>query len=445
MCSIVIPDISKVYRACNPSQTLDVNCPNERAYYVDLSVARGEDITSELDASITLFSPEEPTCQLLAGHVGCGKSTELRCLQASLQRQGFHVVYFESSQDLDMADLDVGDILLAIARQVSESLGEVSDRITSGTLVTMLKTANQLLTTEIPSLNGTANASSLRYQLKRLSAKTHGRPDLREQLRQYLEPRIQTFLDALNREFLDAAVKTLREQGKQGLAILVDNLDRIEMTQKPWGRSQPEYLFVDRGDRLCKLNCHVVYTIPLSLLFSRELSRLTLSFGVDPKVLPMVSVKRRNGTRFASGLARLRQMVLARAFPYESPRDRLKLASAMFDSTTTLDRLCYASGGHVRNLLRLLHRQIEKEQQFPLSRSSLDAAIRERRDRLLLSLTSEERQLLRHVSQTKQISGNEVYQTLIRSMLVFEYRDEDGAWFDVNPLLLAKVKLIEPR
>lgn len=428
-------DVARVYRACNPSQTLNINHPGERPYYIDLSPARGGDIVRDLEASITLFSPDEPTCQLFAGHIGCGKSTELRRLQALLQQQGFAVLYFESSRDLDMADLDVGDVLLAMARQVSDNFGNLAAVSPTGTLFSIMQTANQLVATEIPALSPPEQRNSFAYQLQKLSATTHGRPDLRSQLRQYLEPRIQTFLDALNRELIDPVVQRLRQDGKKGLAILVDNLDRIEMTQKPWGRPQPEYLFVDRGDRLCKLNCHVVYTIPSSLLFSRDLSRLTLCFGVDPKVLPMVAVQQRDGSPSLAGLAQLRQTILARAFPEKSARDRLSFEGLLFDSSETLDRLCYASGGHLRNLLRLFHRQIEKERQFPLSRASLDATICERREQLLRAITSEERQVLQSVFRHKAVSGDADYQVLIRSLLVFEYRDDLGSWFDVNPIL----------
>lgn len=429
------PDLTAVYRACNPSQTLNINHPDERPYYIDLTDARGGDIVRDLEASIALFSPDAPTCQLFAGHIGCGKSTELRRLQALLQSQGFAVLYFESSRDLDMADLDVGDVLLAIARQVSDAFGALAAVPPHGTLCSLVQTANQLVATDIPTLDPDGQRGTFAFQLRKLSANTHGRPDLRSQLRQYLEPRIQTFLDALNRELIDPVVERLRADGKQGLVILVDNLDRIEMTQKPWGRPQPEYLFVDRGDRLCKLHCHVVYTIPSSLLFSRDISRLTLCFGVDPKVLPMVAVKQRDGKPFQAGLERLRQMVLARAFPERSLGDRAASEHLLFDRPDTLDRLCYASGGHARNLLRLLHRQIEKERRFPLSRAGLDAIVRERREQLLRAITSEERQLLQSVLRHKQVSGNADYQVLIRSMLVFEYRDDRGAWFDVNPIL----------
>jgi hypothetical protein len=54
-------------------------------------------------------------------------------LKAELEVAGFHVVYFESSQDLEMADVDIGDFLLAmatpafgIARRVSQSLDKIN-------------------------------------------------------------------------------------------------------------------------------------------------------------------------------------------------------------------------------------------------------------------------------------------------------------------------------
>ena len=64
---------------------------------------------------LPVFSPDEPTCELFTGHIGCGKSTELLRLKAELEQEGFHVVYFESSQDLEIGDVDITDIMLAIA------------------------------------------------------------------------------------------------------------------------------------------------------------------------------------------------------------------------------------------------------------------------------------------------------------------------------------------
>ena len=122
-------NLQKFYRACNPSYTLAVANQEDRQYYIDFSSVRGGTIVEQLERTISRLSPDAPTCQLFTGHIGSGKSTELLRLQAQLQQQGFHVVYFESSKDLDMADVDITDILLSVARQVSESIEKMKIKL----------------------------------------------------------------------------------------------------------------------------------------------------------------------------------------------------------------------------------------------------------------------------------------------------------------------------
>lgn len=61
--------------------------------------------------------------------------------------------------------------------------------------------------------------------------------------------------------------------------------------------------------------------------------------------------------------------------------------------------------------------------------------IRQRCNELTLSITADEWEVLREVAQEKSLRGHERYELLLRSMFVFEYRDENGSWFDVNPIL----------
>lgn len=253
-------------------------------------------------------------------------------------------------------------------------------------------------------------------------------------MRQYLEPRVNGILEAINKELLEPATQQLQQQGKEGLVVIVDNLDRVDNKEKTSGRTQPEYLFVDRGEQLNKLNCHVVYTIPLVLAFSNDLGPLTNRFGIDPKMLPMVRVKRHDGTNCADGIASLRQMVLARAFPDIDAEQRLGLIPEIFDSSETLDRLCLVSGGHVRNLLVLLYRCLQKDDP-PISHDCLESVISQRRNELSLAITPDEWELLRQVAQQKTVRGEDGYQTLLRSLFVFEYRDREAYWFDINPVL----------
>ncbi|MDJ0557149.1 MAG: ATP-binding protein, partial [Microcoleaceae cyanobacterium MO_207.B10] len=283
------PDLVKFYKACNPSKTLVVGNPDDRQYYIDFARVRGSDIIRELERTITLLSGNYPTCQLFTGHIGCGKSTELFRLKDKLEQHGYHVVYFESSEDLDMGDVDISDILLAIARQVSESMEQAGIKLKPGYFQKLFTELAEVLQTPIQ-LSGEAELS---IGIGKITAKTKDSPKLRSQLRQYLEPRTSNILESINQELLERANAELRRRGKQGMVVIVDNLDRVDNSPKSWGRTQPEYLFVDRGEQLKKLNCHVVYTIPLTLMFSNDYGRLSSRFGVKPKVLPMVRIQAR--------------------------------------------------------------------------------------------------------------------------------------------------------
>ncbi|HEY9665267.1 MAG TPA: P-loop NTPase fold protein [Coleofasciculaceae cyanobacterium] len=425
-------NLPRFYRACNPSKPLVVGEVEDRQYYIDFSSVRGNKIIESFKRMITLMSPNDPTCQLFTGHIGCGKSTELLKLKSELEQQGFHVVYFESSQDLDMADVDVTDILLSIAGQVSESLEQIKIKLKPGYFANLFNEIADFLQTPI---DFEAEAE-LSVGIGKITAKTKESPKLRRRLREYLEPRTAGILDSINNEILERATVELKRRGKAGLVVIVDNLDRLDIRTLPSGRTQPEYLFVDRGEQLRKLNCHVVYTIPLSLIFSNDCETLKnrLGGGIPPTILPMVPVRRRDGTECEEGMALLRQMVMVRAFPNETKEKQRELITEVFDSPETLDRLCRISGGHVRHLLGLLYGCLRQDNP-PISRECLESVIRESRDYLTSSIDEHEWELLLEVVNHQSVRGDAEYTTLLRSMFVFEYRDRDGVWFGVNPAL----------
>src|SRR4028118_943019 len=420
------------FKACNPAKTLVVGNPEDRQYYIDFSAVRGGRIIEALGRTITRLSPDEPTCQLFTGHIGCGKSPELFRLKAQLEQQQFHVVYFESSKDLDMADVDVTDILLSIAKAVSESLEALGIHLKPRYFAKLFTDIKDFLQTPIE----LSTQAELSVGIAKITAKTKDSPQLRDQLRQHLEPRTKGILDAINEEILGQGIEELKLRGKKGLVVIVDNLDRVDPRPMPSGRSQSEYLFIDRGSQLRRLNCHVVYTLPLALMFSNEYDTLKnrLGGGVAPRVLPMVPIKLRDGCGSPRGMALLRQLVLARAFPDVEPQARLNLIPEVFEDPQTLDRMCHISGGHVRNLLGLLYSCLQHEDP-PFSRRCLESVIKNYRDDLALGVDDEEWELLVQVVQQQVVRGERECQILLRSGFVYEYRDEEGRWFGINPAL----------
>lgn len=424
--------LQEFFRACNPSKTLNLANTGDRRYYIDFAAVRGGRIIEALARTITRLSPEEPTCQLFTGHIGCGKSTELLRLKALLEREKFEVIYFESSRDLDMEDVSISDILLAVARSVSEHLEATGIFLKPTYFKKLFEDIQGFLQTPME-INATAELS---LGLARITARTKESPRLRQQLRQSLEPRTEGILRSINEELLGAANTELQKRGKKGLVVIIDNLDRISARQATRDRSLPEYLFIDRGQQLRRLNCHVIYTIPLALIFSNEYQALKnrLGGGVAPKILPMVPIQKRDRSIETKGLILLQQLVLARAFPLLSAKERVQCIPKLFDHTITLNRLCLISGGHVRTLLGLLYNCLQ-QMDPPFTRDCVELVIKGYRDDILLAVEEHEWKMLAQVMQQQTIRGEQEYQILLRSLFVYEYQDQDGRWFGINPAL----------
>lgn len=422
-------DFDRFFRALNPTKPLNIANSEDMKYYIDFSDVRGGDVTRQLARTI-LRQQDTATCQLFTGHIGCGKSTELLCLKNYLTKEGFHVVFFESDDEMDLNDVDVTDILIAIARQVSASLEAINISLKPNYFVSLFKEVSEILKTPIEISNVQFSVG-----LASVSASTKDSPETRRQMRQVMEPRTNRILESINQELLEPAEAALKQRGYKGLVVLIDNLDRLDNTQKI-GKPQSAYLFVDRGEQLRRLNCHVVYTIPIVLVFSNDAEPMADRYGSPAKVLPMAIVRYADERVCEPGLNLLRQVVLARAFPEMSPSDRLSQIHEVFENLETLDQLCFASGGHVRNLLKLGFSCLQRIDELPVPQKCVERVMRQRRNELLRAVTVDEMELLQQVNKDKKVRGEEGYEVLLKSMFVFEYRSDDyGHWFDVNPIL----------
>ncbi|NES81673.1 MAG: ATP-binding protein [Moorea sp. SIO2B7] len=442
------------YQATKPSRTLDIQKEDDRQYYIDFSQVRGGKIIEKLRDTITWSEIGQHTCNLFTGHIGCGKSTELLRLKKELEDEDFHTIYFESDQDLDMGDLDISDILLVMARRVAQSVESVKNKDHAGSFRKLLRKCVDLLQKEVK-LSIKANSFaipgvgefefdtdledanlSLSTVFGKITATTKKDNDVKARLRDYLEPKTEAILDVLNEALFDPINAELQRQGKNGLVIIVDNLDRISNLKKLSGKLQSEYIFGERGADLNRLHCHVVYTMPLALRYTDSYKLVKESFKTLPFVLPMVPTYHRDGTIHQEGMELLQQMVLARAFPKLTLEARIEQITTIFESKETLAALYEVSGGHVRNRLRILNPWIITEKSFPLTRKELDSAILNELNEEVQNITSDEWDLLRQVREKKDLVGDRSYEQLIGNLSVYEYRDDLGSWYDINPVLI---------
>ncbi|MEM9542766.1 MAG: ATP-binding protein [Cyanobacteria bacterium P01_E01_bin.42] len=446
----------KFYRATNPAKTLNISQFPDKQYYIDFSDVRGGEVITELKDRITWTEENEFTCHLFTGHIGCGKSTELLRLRSELEDENYYAIYFEADEDLDMGNVEVSDILLSIARRTAKELENLSQQKESG-WQGLIQNAKKLLLTEIK-INTSGNIPGvgkfdlgvdfdnnveigLSTVIGSIKAQTQKNSDLRDRLRNYLEPKTEGLISVLNQGLFEPIHQALQQQGKAGLVVIIDNLDKLINVEKSNGKTQSTYLFCDRGNDLSRLACHLIYTMPLALRYSDDYPIIEQKFKTTPIVLPMIPVRDRHGNPHTKGIELLYQMVLARAFPELDATARLAKIPELFKTDEVLNKLCQISGGHTRNLLLLLNSWIIKEKKFPLSGEGLQTAIVNQSIEKKQQITPDEWELLRRVHKDKELAGDRDYSKLIRTLSVYEYRDNIGEWYEVNPVLVRSDKL----
>ena len=424
------PDLLKnLYNAFDPFRPLPAGDPN----YVDCREVRGDGDILE-DLGIRLQRSNQKTCQLYSGHRGAGKSTELLRLKDSLEKQKFYVVYFAADEeDIESEDAQYTDILLACTRHLLEDLQKSAD---TGPLRNWLKSRWQelkdLALTEI-SFEGMSVEGQI-SQFAKLTANLRAEPTLRHKIRDKVNPHTVTLIAVLN-EFLAEAKKKL-PNGCTQLAVIADNLDRIAPIIQEGGKTNYDEIFVDRSEQLKALDCHLIYTVPISMLYSTRGTDLRDIYS-DTHVLPMVMVRTETGEVYQPGLEKIKE-VICRRVKHVAPE--LSFDKEVFDSPETLNQLCLMSGGHVRNLLLLTQDAIGRTADLPISKRAVQRAITQARDTYRRTVNHDQWGLLAEISRTKRVVNDDKYRSLLFNRCLLEYRYLDGEgevqrWCDVHPLI----------
>jgi hypothetical protein len=269
----------KLYKAFDPFRPLPAN----DSAWVDCASVRGEEDIL-LGLGLEIQRSPEVTCQLYAGHRGAGKSTELLRLQEDLQNQQYRVVYFAVDDgDLEPEDTQYSDILLACARQLVSQLRSASgqdDRFREW-VRRLVEDLRQLGALEL-SLEEVSYATP-EMPLGKVSSKIKTSMSQRNVIRQKVEAEADSLIEILN-AFIQSA---LGDRAPTSLVLIVDNLDRI--VEKHEGtQSNYEQIFVNHSDQLSGLNCHVIYTVPISLAYSKHLTAMEERYK-PVEVLPIGS------------------------------------------------------------------------------------------------------------------------------------------------------------
>jgi hypothetical protein len=424
--------LTNLFNLSNPYNPLPAGDPR----YVDCREVRGDDNIT-VDLGLNIQRSQEMTCQLYAGHFGAGKSTELRRLEQYLKEQGYFVVYFAAEeQDINTEDTEYTDILLACTRHLLEAIKDADSKPLLDWMKNRWNDLKDLALTEVSF--ETLSLEMQIAQFAKLTANVRTEPSLRQKIREKVNPHTTTLIEALN-QFIRNAKKRLPDKYSQ-LAIIADNLDKIVQFSKDGGeRSNLDEIFLDRSEQLKALDCHIVYTVPISMVHSNRAADLSNNYNNAPQVLPMIMVNNPSGEVNQAGLAKMKQVIEKRVKQVE-PSLSLELETQWFENRETLEKLCLMSGGHVRNLLSMLQEAINRTQDLPITAKAVQRAITNLRNIYRRTVNKEEWSILAKVSVSHRILNDKQHRDLLFNRCILEYRyydeeEEMQNWYNVHPLI----------
>jgi hypothetical protein len=396
--------------------------------YVDTQAARGSEKTFSRLAkkfgwdpvSNAFFAPNEKHA-LFFGHIGSGKTTELRRYAQRLNdSRRFYVVEVDVLAKLDRNNLQYTEALMAMAETLLERLCDdayavpedaltpmrewfstaISTRGTSRELGVEIKTGTKA-GTGIPGLVSLFASFTSAFK----TGSTH-----KTEWRQEIRNRFTTLASAFSGLIRKAEAELKRAGRAERVLFLIDGTDKMR------GEDTQQF-FVYDAEQLLAIETLAIYTAPLHLKYD---GRLGGKLDAD-MVLPMIKPHERDGRRCEAGWDALRRMLLLRA------------DASVFADDAQVDKLVEYSGGHPRELLRLLRLCCE------VADERIDEAVVDRATRQLASdyrrfLKPEDYALLRSIDDAPAHGGNdERAQELLYRLALLEY--DDGAWRRSHPVI----------
>lgn len=363
-----------------------------------------------------------PAKVFLAGHVGAGKSTQLRRFAVEPSTQALFSVVLVRLETTELPFLDVAQLLFHMARGLYEhgrSLsmlgGDQPWRKHLEALDKALYGADGLTVTE-----GTTaiEVDLLVVKLRQDLRASQGR---RQKLREFGESQRSVLIRLLD-ELSVAIEKALHEAGKPSTLLMVlDDLDKVRAPE------QQKDLFQTNLGALFEPRFRVVYTLPAAVSF--DPTRRELLQAVEHLYPERVLAK-------APASFEPEQAFLDSALPFFKEALEKRVDPSLVDEAAVRLATAY-SGGVVRDYFRLLKEAsaiAEQLGQTRLDAAAVRGAIREERLRWTRSLTHDDYKALLTVHRTHDRGEDEQYRRLLDLGLLLECYNDD-TWYEAHPLL----------
>lgn len=401
--------------------------------YVPTEAARSSHETFKLLAKRFVWDPASDVCfpparkhVLFFGHVGSGKTTELRRYAQRFNTAGhFRVVEVDVLEKLDRANLQYADVVVAMAERLLEELDKISIYLSPQVLeplhlwfATTLLQGSQTRESSAELKAGAEASSGLPGLIKLLAGFTASfkfGATYRNEWRREIRNHFSTLVGHFNRLIAQAELALAQAGQPARLLFMIDGTDKMN------GEDTHRF-FVQDAEQLLMIQSLLIYTAPLSLKYDGALSGTKLT---DHMVLPMLKLYDRAGARWEPGWTAMTQLLLNRI-------DR-SLFAAGSEGDAQIARLVECSGGHPRELLRLLKHSCEFADEV-IDAKVVDIAIGQLASDYRRFLKPDDYGLLVAIDlQTEHMGNDDTAQELLHKLALLEYND--GSWRRSHPVV----------
>lgn len=408
-------------------------------YYYDLSKVRNTGAIKNVEFTLNAAIKAKKTETILfTGHRGGGKTTELKKLATKLQEKYF-IIYFMIDEELDINDARYTDLYLVIIKQVEQQLrehkisldqklldsfGNWFKEITQETEETVEKSVS------IDAGSQLGNNLPIPFLAKlwiKLLAQIKGSNKSKKTIRDTLEKDISRLKADINALLRDGAEKLKAKfPNYTGILVIVDNLDRVPV-------NVGDHLFFDYAAQLQELDCNIIYTVPISVVYSPN--NLAETFNQSPNILPMVNIYQYNSQSNPQDLnLKYNPNYLKAMASIIAKRVNINI---LFQSQKDLFKIAAASGGHVRQLMRIMRiacSHAASNNNDKINNHDVEYAIKQEQFSFERTIPSEHYQTLAEVYIKKNLENNEIAQKVLYNTSVLEYNGTNR-WNYVNPVI----------
>ena len=311
--------------------------------YVNADEGRGNIPTCKRLQRTLNNEPDGALKILFAGHKGCGKSTELVRLQREIKND-FIVLNYSVLKELDIVNINYMELFIATMEQLFKFV-ERDERVKVDDKY-FENVKNWLKTEEIKDINNNYMGMNIEGQVKakltvpflasffskfRTAAKTSS--SMKKTLIQKIEPKLSDLIFHCN-ALINEIKGQLPDIGKKGLLIIIEDLDKVDL-------QRGEDIFYIHSTQLTQLNCHCIFTFPISLMYNIKYKNIITRYN-ETFVLPMIKVNNKDGKKNENGTRVIRNIVLRR------------MDESLFENLKYLSKMIALSGGCLLDLFCMI-------------------------------------------------------------------------------------------